>query len=436
MTALKQRSRSSYQNVIRFRDADGRPLGEGKLPIEMIAHVPMTLRTCVYAGSRFQHAQPMNLSALQQVRRHWDDCRGLLAWLRQLHLELTGSDRVTLSALWRIAQLGQSLPAWLTLRHAAPIADGALPPAIAVVFKVVAGLTLAIQSQHLAAVLSGTDDTTAAADRTRLIDHCETQGLLIGATEVCAGPLMMIAEILDLLIDGPREALPLPPCAATIGDGLGFVAYAAQAARFQAAGYVVDLFGQTLGRTVIDAAEPAAVGARAAIVRPAIETLRAGLSGFHDRLLQPALALPPQELVALARAVLAFMTGAAPDGTPTGMATATLIDTWCRPRTAAETALARLLGVDASDVLVSTLAAQLALEQHWLRLNRVGDGDLERALGHDPGNFPLGLFDARLGDTAVRRCLEALFDLTIAQDDDGARLSHGTDVLSIPVTAL
>ena len=96
MVALRQRSRSSFQNIIRFRDTDGRPLGEGKLPVDAIVDVPMERRTCAYADSRCGHAQPMNVSALQQVRQHWDDCRALLAWLRQLHLELTGTDTVTL----------------------------------------------------------------------------------------------------------------------------------------------------------------------------------------------------------------------------------------------------------------------------------------------------------------------------------------------------
>ncbi len=434
MVALKQRSRSSFQNIIRFRDTDGRPLGEGKLPADAVLDVPMERRTCPYADSRAAHARPMNVSALQQVRRHWEDCRALLAWLRQLHVELTGAGAVTLSDLWRIARLGQSLPAWIVLRRDDPLPEDALPPAIAVAFKVVIGLTYAVQSQHLATWLAGTYDAHDAADRAGLIAHCDAHGLLVGAAEVCAGPPAMIAEIVDLLIDGPAQPLALPPCAAAIGDGAGFAAYAEHAVRFQAGAYVMDLFSHALGHVVVSTITPARFGARADVAAAAIGAVRDGMS--KHPLLCPAIELPPDALTRLAHSIHRFMVGVSPVATRTDAGIIELIQTWSRSRAAAETALAWFVGGQPAPMLISILAAQLALEQHWLRLNRLGDRDLERALGHEPPPFPLARFDGALGATVLRQCLETLCDVTIEQDDDGARLRRGRDELSIPLAML
>src|SRR5258708_1539197 len=127
---MKELSESSYYSVIGFRDSDGRPLGEGKLSTAL-AGVPMVLGRCPYPGSRFGHARPMNLSALQQIRDHWRACRDLIAWAHGVQGRSGGANHATLSDLWRTARLVQSLPGCLLLRRHDPITDGALSPVFA-----------------------------------------------------------------------------------------------------------------------------------------------------------------------------------------------------------------------------------------------------------------------------------------------------------------
>ncbi|MBI3516703.1 MAG: hypothetical protein HY060_21950 [Proteobacteria bacterium] len=434
MVALKQRSRSSFQNIIRVCDQAGRPLGEGKLPAEALGDVPMTLRACRYPGSRFRHAHPMNLSALQQIKDCWDDCREMLVWLRAHHLESVGSDRVTLSDLWRIARLGQSLPGWMLLRRVDPIADGGLPTAVAAVFKVVIGINLATQSLHLTSMLNGTYDDDDAADAQHLLDHIEAHGLLIGPNQVCAGPRRMIAEVLELLIAGGRRPASGDDALATlIGDPAAFSRYAAQAMRFQAAGYVADVFGHALVHAVAATldAHPATEPPTA---RPAVEVLRASLS-THG-LLAPALNLTPPQLAGLARSIHRFMAGPQLDGSVTSALIVCLIDAWLQPRAAAQAELARFVGTDVSAPLTGLLATHLAVEHYWLLLNLVGDAALEQFLGHEVQPHALAALDAQLGDTPLRRCFEAIFELSIVQDDAGARLTRGARELRIGTSFL
>ena len=54
-----------------FRDEEGRPLAENKVPPEYRADAPMELAECNYYGSRYKHLKPMNISALKQMTAHW-----------------------------------------------------------------------------------------------------------------------------------------------------------------------------------------------------------------------------------------------------------------------------------------------------------------------------------------------------------------------------
>jgi hypothetical protein len=82
------------------------------------------------------------------------------------------------------------------------------------------------------------------------------------------------------------------------------------------------------------------------------------------------------------------------------------------------------------------LAAQLALERHWLTLNRLGDDELERCLGHAPPARPLAALDADLGATPLRRCFMVLFDVSIRHDDAGAWVAHAATQRCIPAALL
>jgi hypothetical protein len=204
--------------------------------------------------------------------------------------------------------------------------------------------------------------------------------------------------------------------------------------RFQAAGYVADLISQALGRAVSAAIAPDAFGARAPVVGAARDALAAALSD-HE-LLRPAMHLPAAALTTLARSAHGFMAGRQPDGDDTSAALGRLIDGWCFPHAEAEAALGDLLGADAQPAMIGALATQLALEHHWLVLNRLGDDGLERRLGHAPPARPLAALDADLGATPLRRCFTALFDVAIRHDDAGAWVAHACTQRCVPAALL
>jgi hypothetical protein len=170
------------------------------------------------------------------------------------------------------------------------------------------------------------------------------------------------------------------------------------------------------------------------VVAAARDALAGALSD-HE-LLRPAMHLPAPALTAVARSAHAFMAGRQPDGDATSAALERLIDGWCWPRDAAEAALGDLLGADAQPALVGAFATQLALERHWLTLNRLGDDGLERCLGHMPPARPLAALDADLGATPLRRCFTVLFEVSIRHDDAGAWIAHGRSQRCIPAALL
>jgi hypothetical protein len=427
---------ASYFSIIDFRDAEGRPLGEGK-QANLRAGAPMVLGACRYPGSRFEHALPMNQSALQQLRRHWQACRGLLDWARRAHVGQVGANRATFSDVWRSARVAQTLPGWLLLRDREPVPDGTLPPPIAATFKIVIGITFAAQDLHLRRALDDRYDAHAPAEPDQLLDHVEQHGLLIGPTQVCAGPTGMIREVVALLIGGDAQARLEPAVASLLGDGVGPLGYAGQAMQFYAAGSVMQLFVHALTVAAAQLAES---------VRTPSDAVGQANRSLFDAVPRPpqlrrAAALPPRRLAAIAESITGFMTGHPPADGPTARALAALIATWQRARRRAEIKLAEFIAAAAAPVLtpapvVPLLATQLALEQAWLRLNHVGEAGLTRALGREPPARTMPELDRLLGPTVLRKWFEAALGVEIAQHEGGARLRCGGAALELPVALL
>jgi hypothetical protein len=431
---MSQLSESSGYSVIRFRDRDGRPLGEGKLST-LLAGVPMVLTRCPYPGSRYAHAQPMNLSALQQIRAHWDECRTLLAWAHRIQNRSRGANHATLSDVWRTARLAQSLPGWLLLRRHDPVADGALPPAVAGAFKIVIGFTHALQRLHLDAALTERYDAQEPIVAETLLDRIEEHGLLIGPTQVCAAPHAMIREAITLLINGNAGATLDPTLAATIGGDMGPGRYGAQSMRFQAACAIVELLIRALTIAVLRIAASANAGSKR--LHDATDHLTSGLA---DVPLRHAAGLPPDRLVALADSVRGFMTGPQRDDSPMGAAIVEAIDAFRRPRRDAESKLAAFTTerdpVMPPEKLSPLLARLLALERAWLRLNGLGEAGLETCLGRVAAPRTIAELDGLLGRTALRAWFEAAFDLRITQHEHEARLASGAAELTLPAALL
>ncbi|HEY3804197.1 MAG TPA: hypothetical protein VGL61_16385 [Kofleriaceae bacterium] len=178
------------------RDDEGRPLREGRTPPEFLKPDDLEYKTCPYAGRRFQHAKLMNVSALRQTSAHWDEIVGALAVVRSGYAGVRdyAPDAMDVMDIWRVSQLGSSLPWFFLFKR------GAVPAYAAALAKATQGVGLWAQNMLVRTLTTGWqppkfDAATMAAD-------AEASGTLIGATELCSGSDKMLARFFETYVDG------------------------------------------------------------------------------------------------------------------------------------------------------------------------------------------------------------------------------------------
>lgn len=182
-------------------DEECRPLGEHRAPHPLEGAAPTELRTCPYPGSRHEHKHPMNLSALRQTTKHWDEVvvglDALRTWCG------AGAAPLTLAELWRFTAAASVMPAWLL--HNERARHEPIDAPTAVLYKACLGLKFLIEQRGLEELLAtGELDGRRAADT--LADYSETSGWLVGRTEVCAATPKMINETMAVMLYGDKKA--------------------------------------------------------------------------------------------------------------------------------------------------------------------------------------------------------------------------------------
>jgi hypothetical protein len=196
-----------------MRDAEGRPLGEGKVAPEKRSDVQFELRRCPYAGSRHKHPLPMNVSALRQISSHWDEVLRDVAHLRALHRQAAGNGPMLLIDLWRIGNMVSTLVDFAFARTWAPYDDGQLPAGTAALYKAMLGVT----SMTTALWSDGVVRFDSPVEAHMLYQNIESRGQFIGAEQVCSGPESMVRELLSQVI----EDTPLPVVPTNVHDVIG-----------------------------------------------------------------------------------------------------------------------------------------------------------------------------------------------------------------------
>ncbi len=203
--------------IARYRDTDGRPLGEQRTP-DLYAQVKSELKRCPYHDSRNEHALPMNTSALKQMTRSWSEVKSTIGLLSAEYARREGRTRLDFFDLWRIAQLGLALPVFLASRRVEPVADGAMPVLIAAVYKVLLGVTSSVGTRAISAGLirrlPGARWLVPVSWRLPTADTLYASinkgKELIGLVEVCAGPPGLILSVLEVLLAPPPATEPSP----------------------------------------------------------------------------------------------------------------------------------------------------------------------------------------------------------------------------------
>ena len=177
------------------RDTEDRPIREGRTPTEFLRAGEIEYRTCPYAGSRFQHKNPMNVSALRQMGAHWDELCDALAFLRAAHDEVLGVTQPQLMDVWRASQLGSALPWFFLFR------DSQIPPYAAALAKATLGMGIWAQRELLQTIATARPAPELTPDS--MLAMAEANGTLIGETEVCSGGDKMLLKFFEVLV-GPK----------------------------------------------------------------------------------------------------------------------------------------------------------------------------------------------------------------------------------------
>lgn len=212
--------------LTRYHDADGRPLCGEALIDDPAFRASLELRRCPYAGSRKHHELPMNVSALKQMTKNWENALGTARLLGRLITHgaaagAGGSDepRGTLH-LMRVAYACVALPLFLLYREHAPMPDRGVPGAVSGLHK--ASIDIATGAQLLL-VLSYSGEPWPGT----LHEFIEHHKLLIGSIGVCAGPPHMIDEIAAVMSnDVSAPATDTGYAERTLGELGGVVGYA------------------------------------------------------------------------------------------------------------------------------------------------------------------------------------------------------------------
>ena len=186
-------------------DAEERQVGEANVfPEHLRLDIPTEWRTCPYAGSRYQDAKPMNVTALRSMNKYWGQMMvGLLrirdAYLRRFPHTQHGW---TVGDLLRLSWLVMAVPAYLLMRSQHRVENGQLHPVLSSMFRVTDGVRMVTETMLYTSV----DDEGLAPDAsmtsTEIYAYAERNALLHSTYGVCAGPRAKIEEFLRVLVDG------------------------------------------------------------------------------------------------------------------------------------------------------------------------------------------------------------------------------------------
>jgi hypothetical protein len=172
------------------RDDEGRPIREGRTPPEVLREGEIEYRRCPYAGSRFQHANPMNVSALRQTSAHWDAILDAVAVLRRTYAAARGGYRADVWDVWRVSQLGSGLPWFFILR------EGATCPAYAAALSK-ATLGVGIWGWRVFVNMLAERKPVPFFTSQMILDTAEATGTLLSDTEVCSASDKMMLKFFD-----------------------------------------------------------------------------------------------------------------------------------------------------------------------------------------------------------------------------------------------
>lgn len=173
------------------RDAEGRPIREGRTPPELLGEGEIEYRPCPYPGSRYLNERPMNVSALRQTSAHWDEIMDVMALLRTAYTQARGGYRGDVMDIWRVGQLGSALPWFYILRL------GTACPAYAAALSK-ATLGIGIWGHRMLVQMLVERRLIPRFTSQTMLDTAEETLTLLAETEVCAASDKMMLKFFDV----------------------------------------------------------------------------------------------------------------------------------------------------------------------------------------------------------------------------------------------
>jgi len=175
------------------RDDEGRPIREGRTPQGVLGDGEIEYKPCPYAGSRYQHANPMNASALRQTSAHWDEIIDCVGFLREAYRTARGDYHADLMDIWRVGQMGSALPWFYVLRlgEVCPAYAAALSKATLGIG--IWGARVLVDQFALRAFVTPGPALTAR----EIWESSEANGTLIADHEVCAASDKMMLKFYE-----------------------------------------------------------------------------------------------------------------------------------------------------------------------------------------------------------------------------------------------
>src|SRR5215470_12882045 len=186
-------------------DAEGRQVGEANVfPAPLRLDIPTEWRTCPYAGSRYQDATPMNVTALRSMNKYWPQMMVALLRIRDAYLRRFPHARHgwTVGDLMRLSCLVLTVPAYLLMRRQRRVENGQLHPVLSSMFRVTDGVRMVTETMLYAPLNEEGLAPDASMTSAEIYAYAERNAVFHSAYGVCAGPGTMIKEFLRVLVDG------------------------------------------------------------------------------------------------------------------------------------------------------------------------------------------------------------------------------------------
>ena len=186
-------------------DREGRQVGEANVfPRALRVGVPTRWRTCIYDGTRYLDAKPMNVSALKAMRSHWSQAMAALLRIREAYLERypAARDGMTLGDVERLSTLALAVATYPLVKKEGRVANGDLHPVLSSMFRMTDGLRMTAHQMLFLPTLEPTRLPSTRISAQEIHAYAERNYSFHSAQGVCAGPPAMIEEFLGVLLEG------------------------------------------------------------------------------------------------------------------------------------------------------------------------------------------------------------------------------------------